>query len=138
MAYDVGAHMRPECFRGKGPLHYYVYEWLLQNETKYVGRGVGDRYTKFYTSRKYGGPERHKFVLENKDELTCRFAVTDISLDAAKEADALLIAKWGLRKAGGLLFNDQIPSLPALVDLGEDRRAVALMSQRRSLRPTNA
>jgi hypothetical protein len=43
MAYDIGAHMRPDCFRSKGPLHYYVYEWMLRGETKYVGRGVGDR-----------------------------------------------------------------------------------------------
>jgi hypothetical protein len=102
-----------------------VYEWICRGETIYVGRGVGTRYEKFYKSRKYGGEERHKFVRDNKDELTCRFAVLDIALDASKEAEALLINHWGLRKYDGGLFNDQIPNLPILSDLGEDRRRLA-------------
>jgi hypothetical protein len=64
----------------------------------------------FYVSRKFGAPERHKFI-RDKHQLTCRFAVADIPLNAAKEAEALLSGHWGLRKDGGTLFNDQIPSL---------------------------
>ena len=97
MHYDVGTHMRHDCFRGKGPVSFYVYEWIWRDKTIYVGRGGSNenkRYEMFFRSKKYGTHERHSFIFENKAELKCRFAVTDVSLDAAKEAEALLVAHW--------------------------------------------
>jgi hypothetical protein len=128
MSYDLASDMRADCFRGKGPLRHYVYEWICRDTTVYVGRGVDERYDKFYTTKKYGDKERHDFVLAHKDELTCRYAVSYAAHDAAREAEALLIGHWRLRKHGGTLFNGREESRPILSDLGEDRRALALFN----------
>ena len=118
MSYDLASDMRADCFRGKGPLRHYVYEWICRDTTVYVGRGVDERYDKFYTTKKYGDKERHDFVLAHKDELTCRYAVSYAAHDAAREAEALLIGHWRLRKHGGTLFNGREESRPILSDLG--------------------
>jgi hypothetical protein len=125
MFFDLASHMRSDCFRGKGPLRYYVYEWTCGDSTVYVGRGCDGRWDKFYTTKKYGDEERHKFVRDRKLELKCSFAVVDVPLCAAKEAEAVLIGHWGLKKNGGTLFNDRTESPPILDDLGEDRRQFA-------------
>ena len=123
MAYDVVLDMRPACFRSKGTLRCYVYEWMLNDVTVYVGRGVGKRYEMFYISRKYGTPERHKFVLDNKDALSCRFAVADVALDAAKEAEALegSFPDSKLFRAGEPLPRSVRPSFCAGPALGRSR-----------------
>jgi len=135
MTYDLEKNLRSEIFETIGPLRYYVYEWILEDTTKYVGRGTGERYKMFYLSKKYGNSDRHKFVLENKNRLKCRFSIFNVSLDCAKEAESLLIEHWGLIKNGGTLFNEVATTRPIIKEFGENRKSFALFNLEAAVPP---